>query len=34
MEELITVTREEWNKLPQGVIDAHCKHFSTQLRDL
>jgi hypothetical protein len=34
MEELIAVAKDEWGKMPQGLIDAHCRHFSTQLRDL
>jgi hypothetical protein len=32
MEELTEVAKDEWRKLPQELIDAHCKHFPRQLR--
>jgi hypothetical protein len=32
LEELITVAAEEWNKLPQKLIDAHCEHFVTVMK--
>ena len=33
-DELIEVTKEEWAKLPQRVIDAHCRHFYNQMQTL
>jgi transposase/predicted transcriptional regulator len=30
-EELKQVAREEWERLPQDLIDRHCYHFETQL---
>jgi hypothetical protein len=34
MEELTEVAKDEWRKLPQALIDAHCAHFPRQLRYL
>lgn len=34
LEELVTIAREEWDKLPQQLINAHCDHFETQLHQL
>ena len=33
-EELVEIIREEWAKLPQAIIDAHCRHFAHQIRDM
>lgn len=33
-EALIRVAKEEWEKLPGKVIDAHCKHFAAQVKAL
>lgn len=30
-EELVAAAHAAWEELPQGVIDAHCKHFRTQV---
>ena len=34
MDELIRFARECWASIPQSIIDRHCKHFETQIRDL
>lgn len=33
-EELVDVAKDEWRRLPQELINRHCAHFATQLRDL
>lgn len=33
-EELLSVAREEWEKMPQSLIDKHCSHFPHQLSAL
>jgi len=33
-EELIKVIKEEWAALPQKTINAHCRHFVHQVRDM
>jgi len=33
LEELIAVAQEEWNKMPQSLIDQHCRHFAKQMRE-
>jgi transposase len=32
VEELTAVAQDEWRKMPQALIDAHCRHFPHQLR--
>lgn len=34
VEELISVALEEWDAIPQKLINAHCKHLPTQLASL
>ena len=34
MAELVTAAKEEWEALPQSVINSHCAHFPKQLRSL
>lgn len=34
VDELTQVAKEEWEKLPQELINAHCAHFPRQLRAL
>lgn len=34
VEELMRVALEEWEKLPQSLINAHCAHFPKQLAEL
>ena len=33
-QELVSVAKEEWAKLPQSQINAHCSHFETQILQL
>lgn len=33
-DELVTAAREEWDRMPQALIDKHCGHFPRQLRAL
>jgi len=33
LEELIAVAQDEWNKMPQSLIDQHCRHFAKQMRE-
>ena len=32
VDELIEVATDEWNKLPQQLIDNHCEHFVNQMK--
>lgn len=33
-EELTKYAQQEWQKMPQSLINAHCMHFLTQVRDM
>ena len=33
-EELIAAAKEAWKEMPQSLINAHCKHFRTVLRNV
>jgi len=32
-EELVVIAQEEWSKIPQALIDKHCNHFITQMKE-
>lgn len=34
VEELIVCAQEEWERLDQALINRHCRHFGTQVREL